>query len=380
MPNDRSDSGSSLSPTAKYYARRVAALAALTLIAVVLAVNSGSCESEPETAAPAVFDPHYVVNPYTAYDHERVMTEAAELEASYPGLIETRVIGSSVEGRELVALKVGYGDKTIIFNGAIHGCESFTTNFLMHLIDRYAYGYATDAEYEGYSYRELLDKVSFIIVPMLNPDGVNIAQNGPDAAADPASIRTMDMTGTGYYAWKANADGVDINRNFPYNWSRFNYVLWPALRYYVGPYANSEPETQAMVSLLESEDFCLLADFHSYGETLYWTDNLSEQYYDEHRELAELIMSGVGYGDAGIEDVDEFAGYLSNYARGVYGVFSATVELTPYFGYPVSEFDAATERVYPIGLIMADYAIENDLKGTKGDIPQPEEAQADASA
>ena len=138
MHNDQTDSGSSRSPSAKYYARRVAALAALALIAVVLAVNSGSCESELETAAPVVFDPHYVVNPYTAYDHARVKAEASELEASYPGLLETRVIGQSVEGRELIALKVGYGDKTIIFNGAIHGCESFTTNFLMYLIDRYA--------------------------------------------------------------------------------------------------------------------------------------------------------------------------------------------------------------------------------------------------
>ncbi len=365
MCKDDADSSSKRSLPAKHLARRVIALSALALAAILLALNAGSCEPAVETAAPAAFYPHYVVNPYTPYDHERVMSETAELAASYPGLIETRVIGHSVEGRELVALKLGYGDKTIILNGAIHGCESFGTNFLMYLIDRYAYGYATDAEYEGYSYRELLDEVSFIIVPMLNPDGVNIAQNGAEAAADPASIRSMDMTGTGYYAWKANADGVDLNRNFPYNWSRFNYVQWPALRYYVGPSANSEPETRAMVSLLASENFCLLADFHSYGETLYWTDNLSEQYYDEHRELAELIMSSVGYDDAGVEDVDEFAGYLSNYARGVYGVFSATVELTPYFGYPVSEFDAAAEQVYPIGLIMADYAIEHDSAGSK---------------
>lgn len=365
MSKDDTGSSSKQAPSAKYYANRVLALSVLTLAAVLLALNAGSCEPAVETAAPVVFDPHYVVNPYTPYDHGRVMTETAELEASYPGLIERRVIGQSVEGRELVALKLGYGDKTIIFNGAIHGCESFTTNFLMHLIDRYAYGYATDSEYEGYSYRELLDKVSFIVVPMLNPDGVNIAQNGAEAAADPESIRSMDKTGAGYYAWKSNADGVDLNRNFPYNWSRFNYVQWPALRYYVGPYANSEPETRAMVSLLASENFCELADFHSYGETLYWTDNLSEQYYDEHHELAGLIMDGVGYADAGVEDVDEFAGYLSNYARGVYGVFSATVELAPYFGYPASEFDAAAQQVYPIGLIMADYAVKNDLAGSK---------------
>lgn len=347
---------------ARYLASGAAALSLLAIAAAAPAVDLGSRGAAPAetiSAAGAAFDAHSICDPYSAYDYERVRAETDELAASYPGLVEKRAIGRSAEGRELIAIKLGYGERNIVFNGAIHGCESFSTNFLMYLADRYAYGYATDGEYEGYSYRELLDEVSFTIVPMLNPDGVNIAQNGAYAAADPESILAMDTTGTGYHAWKANANGVDLNRNFPYNWSKYNRVLRPSLRYYVGEYAASEPEIRAMMALLESEDFSMLADFHTCGEVLYWTDSLSEEYYDEHAELAMRLMNKLGYADAGVEYVDEFAGYLSNYARGIYGVFSVTVELTPYFGYPASDFDSAAESVYPIGLIMADYLINN---------------------
>ncbi len=314
-------------------------------------LDSTQQEQQDEQSA----EPRQIVDPTTPYDYDRVAQELEQLRQTYPELISVFSFGESVEGRELLAAAVGSGEITVVLTGAIHGNESFATNFLMYLLDGYAYGWATDQQLGDWSYRELLQNVRLVVAPMLNPDGVNISLYGPEAAADPESILEMDTTGTDYSYWKSNANGVDINRNFPYNWSEYNETQWPALRYYVGPYAASEPETRAIMSLLEVTEPDALLDFHIYGEVVYWNDTLSGQHEEDHRELAEQIMELTGYGDAGEEEVDDFAGYLSNYARGVYGIFAATVELTPEQDYPVEEFYDAVEQVYPIGLLVADY-------------------------
>ncbi|MDO4566263.1 MAG: M14 family zinc carboxypeptidase [Oscillospiraceae bacterium] len=357
---------------AKYIIRRALALAVLAFVVVFSVSTAARCHREREEAVEtaAVANPHDIVNPYVSYTYEQLLADSAELAESYPGLIELSSAGSSVEGRDLVQLKLGKGEKIIVLTGVLHGCEGFNSGLLMYMIDRYAYGYELDLNYEDYSYRELLDGVSFIILPMVNPDGMNIAVNGPDAAADPDNIYSMDTCGTGYYAWKSNANGVDINRNFPFNWSHYTIYQWPSLRYYEGPQPGSEPETQAIINLLESTDFCMLADFHTYGEIIYWTDNLSGDTREEHRELAELLKETSGYGDAGIEDVDQFGGYLSNYARGVFGVFAATIEVTPYWGYSAEDgFDEAGMKAFPLPLVMAEYALREDaeLEGETAD-------------
>ncbi len=300
----------------------------------------------PDTAA-------HIVDPYVQYTHTQLLLDAAALAQMYPALISTSDIGQSVEGRELLLLRLGKGAREIVLTGTIHGNEYFATGFLMYMVDRYAYGYAMNERYNGYSYRALLDAVTFVIVPMLNPDGVNIAQNGPDAAQDPAAVRAMSMQGARYNEWKANANGVDLNRNFPLLWSNYNHITKPSARYYVGPAAASEPETQAVIGLLESTEYWMLADFHCYGEIIYWADNYNGT-TDEYAAIAHRIMDEIEYGDAGMEDADSFAGYLQNYARATSGRFAMTVEVGSYLGYDEADFDSAAYPLYVIGLVMAD--------------------------
>ena len=91
------------------------------------------------------------------------------------------------------------------------------------MAEQYAKGYAWNWVYDGMSYRELLDEVRFIIVPMVNPDGVTLAQLGEDYASE--SVSAMPLTddyNSGLHSWKANINGVDLNRNYPYNWTAVN--------------------------------------------------------------------------------------------------------------------------------------------------------------
>ncbi len=342
---------------AAFAATLLLCLAAALLLGLIsrLHVSAHEPDSQPETAAQTLSytSCETVVDPYVTYTYEQMLTDADELAAMYPGLVTLSSIGQSAEGRELLCIRLGTGEREIVLTGSIHGCEYFATDFLMYMIDRYAYGYAANETYEGYDYRALLDEVTLVVVPMLNPDGVNIAQNGAEAAADPAAIRSMSLQGTGYYGWKANANGVDLNRNFPLLWSNYNGITVPSARYYSGPEAASEPEVQAIIALLDSTDYWMLADFHCYGEVIYWQDNYNE-ITDEYRAIAERVMDETGFGDAGVEDADSFGGYLQNYARASSGRFAMTVEIGSYWGYDEADFDSAAYPLYVVGLLMAD--------------------------
>ncbi len=288
------------------------------------------------------------------YTYEQMCMDIDELEAQYPQLITSFCIGASEEGRELKAFSFGRGAREIILVGSIHASEFVTTTVLMTIVDRYAAGYVNDDEYEGMSYRELLDGVKFIVVPMLNPDGVKIAQLGPEGSADPKRTYSMDLRSAGYYGWKANANGVDLNRNFPFMWWNANGVYIPSSKFYHGPSAGSESETQAMLALMKNTPYCMLGDFHIYGNVIYWDDDQWDG--APFKQTAQRLCAETGYADFGDEPLESFGGYLVNYSRNVYHRFSAVFELSDYWANPFSEylFSLALDEVYGVPAVLAD--------------------------
>jgi murein peptide amidase A len=117
----------------------------------------------------------------------------------------TVVIGHSVRGRAITAIVRGSEDarRKILVVGCIHGNECAGLRITSAL--------PRSQPAKG---------VQIWIVPEMNPDGT---------AADT----------------RQNARGVDLNRNFPYQWQR---VTDPV--YYSGPRPLSEPETRAAVKLI----------------------------------------------------------------------------------------------------------------------------------
>ena len=150
--------------------------------------------------------PQHCVYPYQAYSHEFVVNDANKLSKMYPELIKTGSIGKSVEGRDLVMIEFGKGDKKIFVCGAHHAREYISTTYLMYAIDRFAYMYETGMNETEYDIKAILDNVTFCIVPMVNPDGVNLVQNGIGAVENPDAVSAMKITEgreNGYRAWKA---------------------------------------------------------------------------------------------------------------------------------------------------------------------------------
>jgi protein MpaA len=122
-----------------------------------------------------------------------------------PAAARRLVIGTSVRGRPVVAWSFGSdrARRRVLIIGVIHGNETAGLAIISAL-------------------RRITPPrgVQLWLVPELNPDGV---------AADT----------------RQNADGVDLNRNFPYLWK---FTAEPV--YYSGPRPASEPETRAAMRLV----------------------------------------------------------------------------------------------------------------------------------
>ena len=202
---------------------------------------------------------------------------------------------------------------------------------------------------------------------------MNLAQFGPDAALDPEAVKAIgaDELRYGYYSWKANINGVDLNGNFKHKWGIRDEVHAPAPEGYAGPSPASEPETQAMLELIDSTDFYEFISLHNRGEVLYWLDTDTMDMYKDFYPLAAQYARAFGYELLEPEDVTKRGGYMINSARFEFKKFCMTVELCPYSSidpYPLSVFDQVASDVYPLGLIMGQQAIKMDKLSTAVDI------------
>lgn len=121
-----------------------------------------------------------------------------------PAVVEKRVIGHSVQGRPILAWRLGEpGGRPVVLVSSMHGNENATAQILHSLRDG----------------RRFVRGIDLWLVPSYNPDGV--------------------ARGT-----RRNAHGIDLNRNYPYRWADLDGT------YESGPRPASEPETQAMMAFL----------------------------------------------------------------------------------------------------------------------------------
>lgn len=202
------------------------------------------------------------------YDYNKLIQDIKILTDNY-SIIESFSIGKSVMGKEIPCLKVGCGDRKIFLSGAYHGLEYLTSAFLVKFLSNYTVKLITEKEYFGYDIKKLYHNVTLYIVPMVNPDGVDIALNGLDIT-NSYHRRLISMVGIHSFnnVWQANVNGVDINHNFNANWQMV--VDRPSPSKYGGECAESEPETRAVTEFVKKENFDMLLAFHSQGREIYY--------------------------------------------------------------------------------------------------------------
>ncbi len=209
--------------------------------------------------------------------YEIVQRQIQGLKARYP-FLETGSIGRSVMGRELYYVRLGTGEREVSYNASHHANEYITTPVLMKFIENYARAYSEGRSIQGYNIQNLFNLTSIYMIPLVNPDGVDLVNYWPDYD-DPAFVNAARLNRTGLplpNVWKANIRGVDLNLNYPAEWEREKEeeleqgITSPGPRDYGGEAPLSEPESRAMVEFTRAHSFRIVIAYHTQGEVIYW--------------------------------------------------------------------------------------------------------------
>jgi hypothetical protein len=168
-------------------------------------------------------------------------------------------IGRSTQGRDILAWRLGTGERVLLTVGGIHtGFETNTVTLVNELI----------AYFES-APSEILPGVSLIFIPVANPDGLTLG-------------RELDG--------RFNANQVDLNRNWGCEWSadaRFQNQTVNA-----GSQAFSEPETQALSVFIRQIQPAAVIFYHSAADGIF-AGNCGGDHGSA--ELAKVLGEASGY-------------------------------------------------------------------------------------
>lgn len=265
-----------------------------------------------------------IVNYTKAYTSDEVYRDIGLIAKQYPGVVSVSSAGKSTQGKDLTLVKLGHGPKKALITAGIHSREHLTITFTMLCLEEYAAYYTQNASYGGYNMRELLDRYTLYIVPMMNPDGTDIVTKFTDPLYNYTGSRME---------FKSNANGVNLNRNFPFYWNQITdggvSTKYTDMQKYKGPSAGSEAETKAIMNLCSQNKFEWLFSMHLRGNCIYWRDTANGTVPNDW-ELTQKLTGKCGYWAVETStETNDFGGGLENWFRGAYNRPGFCIELVP---------------------------------------------------
>lgn len=248
-----------------------------------------------------------LINGIQNFDYDIMMNDIRRLLAVYP-FLQTAPIGNSVLKREIPEILVGSGTKRVHYNASFHANEWITTPIILTFLNDYLLSLTNQTTIRGLFTFPFYQQTTLSIVPMVNPDGVNLVLNGPPAN-EPWRSRVVELNNGSldFSDWKANIRGVDLNDQFPANWDRerARNPKYPGPRDYGGERPLSEPEAIAIADLTRRRDFARVLALHTQGEVIYWGyENLEPP---ESEVLVNEFSRVSGY--ESVQTIESYAGY-----------------------------------------------------------------------
>jgi len=189
-------------------------------------------------------------------------------------------------------------EPALLFVGQVHAEEVLGVQITMNNISE-----ILAHRYEP-QYLDWINQLDLWFVPTLNPEGHNVVTSNQDISY---RKNKHDNNGNGIFDFLPSTgydiDGVDINRNFSFNWVHGDSLLQPGglevYDYYRGPAPMSESEDQALKNLCDQKKFIYSVCWHSsrtgnFSEKVYYPFNWKEIRPSPDLSFAASIATGVG--------------------------------------------------------------------------------------
>ena len=142
-----------------------------------------------------------------SYSYEILKLNIDSFLVLYP-FLEIGYIGTSSRGARIPFIRIGTGSKEVFYNGSFHANEWITSPLLMKYTENFCKAYVNGTDIFGYDPKEIFENVSIYIMPMVNPDGVNLVTG---ALSEESGSYQSAKRISGHYptipfpdGWKAN--------------------------------------------------------------------------------------------------------------------------------------------------------------------------------
>ncbi|KAK7026827.1 hypothetical protein SK128_005655 [Halocaridina rubra] len=175
------------------------------------------------------------------HHYEDVLALAEQLKKMHPTLVDYYSIGQSVEGRDLLVIKIseniqerGECEPMFKYVANMHGDETVGRQLTIFLAQYLVNNYMKDERLT-----KLLNTTEIHLMPSMNPDGFELAKEG--------SCDGIEKSG------RENAKFVDLNRDFPSQWNKLTEKEM---------YSGRQPETLAVMSWIVNNPFVLSGNLH----------------------------------------------------------------------------------------------------------------------
>ncbi|WP_433389240.1 M14 family zinc carboxypeptidase [Micromonospora sp. KLBMP9576] len=304
------------------------------------------------------------------HDYAELTAVVNKVVADHPSIARKISIGSSYEGRDLMAVKISDNVATdenepeILFNSQQHAREHLTVEMAIYLLNLFTDSYGTDSRISG-----IVNTREIWIVPTVNPDGSE-----------------YDIATGSYRSWRKNrqpnsgstAVGTDLNRNWSYQWGCCGGSSGStSSETYRGPSAFSAPETQALRNFVNSrvvggtQQIKANIDFHTYSQLVLWPfgytynntgTGMSADQYSTFATLGQQMANTNGYTPQQSSDLYITDGDSIDWMWGQHGIWAYTFEMYPGSAsgggfYPPDEvIPAQTSRNREAVLLISEYA------------------------
>ncbi len=296
-----------------------------------------------------IYDPaNYIGKGYSGYtNYDEMEDRMDDIVDDYPDIVVRTNEGSGRQGtHDIFLLKISDnvsqsepGEEKLLITGVHHAREPMSLEVPLYFVEQLCADYATDPDVQ-----DIVNGLELYVIPLTNPEGYNF--DDVESSRHYWRKNSYNWSNPNYPDWEyyGNGPGVDLNRNYSYEWGGGGSSSNPDDPTYRGPSALSEPENQIVADLATDIGFISAMSYHQHGELILRPWGYTSQ-SPPSDDLAIMDDIGNGYRDTLHDELGRWYTYQSgndlyptngdfvDYMYGEHGCIPFTIEMNDEF-YP----------------------------------------------